>query len=103
MAEVKIKDKKYKVNELKYKDIRKMEKYREDNKMDLLEFDVYILLYTLQKFNPELAKTTLDEFDELLDITQIDRIKEEINNPSGFNKYVEKTKEKNLTRGIGKK
>jgi len=102
MSEIKIGDKKYKISRLKYKDIKKMERYRVENKLDALDFDTYILLYNLQKANPDL-KMTIDELDELLDIGEIDRIKKEINDFSGFNKYIKKVEEKNLTLGIGKK
>lgn len=102
MAEVKIVNKKYKIIRLNYKDIKKMERYRVEHKLDNLDFDTYILLYSLQKANPDL-KMTIDEFDELLDISEIDRIKKEINDFSGFNKYVKKFEGKNLISGIGKK
>lgn len=99
---VKIGDKEYKIGRLKYKDVKKLNKYREENKLDNLDFDTYILLYTLQKENHDL-KMTIDEFDELIDIEEIDRVRQEINDYSGFNKYIKKLEEKNLTPGIGKK
>jgi len=102
MAKVKIGDKDYIISRLKYKDIKKMERYRVENDLDALDFDTYTLLYNLQKANPDL-KMTIDELDELLDIEEVDRIKKEINSFSGFTKYLEKVKEKNLIPGIGKK
>jgi len=102
MAKVKIGDKEYIISRLKNKDIKKMERYRTENKLDALDFDTYVILYNLQKGNPDL-KMTIDEFDELLDIGDIDRVRKEINDFSGFNKYIEKITSKNLTPGIGKK
>jgi hypothetical protein len=104
MSKVKIGDKEYKLSRLNYKDVKKLNRYRTENKLDDLDFDTYILIYTLQKANPDLPKMTIDEFDELLDIGDIDRIRKEINDFSGFNKYIKKIQdEKNLTLGIGKK
>jgi len=103
MSKVKIGDKEYKLSRLNYKDVKKMNRYRTENKLDDLDFDTYILIYTLQKANPDF-KMTIDEFDESLDINEIDFVRKEINDYSGFNKYIKKIQdEKNLTLGIGKK
>ena len=102
MSKVKIGDKEYIISRLKNKDIKKMERYRTENKLDALDFDTYVILYNLKKANPDF-KMTIDEFDELLDIGDIDRVRKEINDFSGFNKYIEKITSKNLTPGIGKK
>ena len=103
MSKVKIGDKEYKLSRLNYKDIKRMNRYRKENKLDDLDFDTHILIYTLQKVNPDF-KMTIDEFDENLDIGEIDRVRNEINDFSGFNKYIKKIQdEKNLTPGIGKK
>lgn len=102
MAKVKIGDKGYEISRLKYKDVKNMERYRTENKLDSLDFDTYVILYNLQKANPDL-KMTIDEFDEFIDIGDIDQVRKEINDFSGFNKYIEKLETKNLTSGIGKK
>jgi len=102
MAKVKIGDKEYTISRLKYKDVKKMERYRTENKLDALDFDTYVILYNLQKANPDF-KITIDEFDELVDIEEIDQVRKQINDFSGFNKYIEKLEAKNLTPGIGKK
>jgi hypothetical protein len=103
MAKVKIGDKEYKLSRLNYKDVKKLNRYRTENKLDDLDFDTYILIYTLQKANPDF-KMTIDEFDESLDINEIEPVRKEINDFSGFNKYIKKIRdEKNLTLGIGKK
>jgi hypothetical protein len=104
MAKVKIGDKEYKLSRLNYKDVKKLNRYRVENKLDDLDFDTYILIYTLQKVNPDFPKMTIDEFDESLDINEIESVRKEINDFSGFNKYVKKIQdEKNLTLGIGNK
>jgi len=103
MNEVKIEGKNYKISRLYNDDIKKLERYRIEKKIDLLDFDTYVLLYTLGKANPDIKKMTIDEFDKLLDIGEVDRIRKEINDASGFNKYIKKIEEKNLTPGIGKK
>ena len=103
IGEIKFWDKEYKLSRLNYKDIKKMDKYRTENKLDNLDFDTYILIYNLQKSHPDFPKMTIDEFDEALDINDIERVRKDINDFSGFNEYIEKLKEKNLTPGIGKK
>jgi len=103
MVEVKIEGKSYKISRLDNGDIKKLERYRTGEKIDDLDFDTYVLLYTLGKANPDIKKMTIDEFDKLLDIGEVDRIRKEINDASGFNKYIKKIEEKNLTPGIGKK
>lgn len=102
MDKVKISDKEYIISRLKYKDIKKMERYRIEHKLDALDFDTYVILYNLKKANPDF-KMTIDEFDELIDVEIIDDLRRKINDFSGFNKYIKKAEEKNLTPGIGKK
>ena len=103
MDKVKIGKKEYNIPRLDYGDIKKIQRYKDESKVDNLDFDTYIMLYTLQKANPELKEFTIDSFDKLLDIEQFDRIKSEINGQSGFNKYIKKVEEKNLIPGVGKK
>ena len=91
------------ISKIKHRDIKNMDRYREKNKLDALDFDTYVLLYNLKKGNPDIAKMTIDEFDDLLDPTEFEQLREKINDYSGFNKYVGKLKEKNLAPGIGKK
>ncbi len=102
MAKVKILDKEYVISRLKYKDIKKMERYRVEHKLDALDFDTYVILYNLEKANPGF-KMTINEFDELIDIEEIDDLRKKINDFSGFNKYIKKVEEKNLIPGVGKK
>jgi len=101
MAKVKIGKEEYTIPRLNNKDIKKMERYRVEKKLDSLDFDTYILIYTIQKANPDF-KMTIDEFDEAADAGEINEIREKINDNSGLAKYIEKTKSKNLTPGIGK-
>ena len=49
MAKVKIGKEEYTIPRLNNKDIKKMERYRTENKLDALDFDTYILIYTIQK------------------------------------------------------
>ena len=102
MAKVKIGDQEYVISRLKYKDIKKMERYRVENKLDALDFDTYVILYNLKKANSNF-KMTIDEFDELIEATEIDDLRKTINDFSGFNKYIKKVESKNLIPGIGKK
>ena len=102
MAKVKIGKEEYTIPRINNKDIKKMERYRAENKLDALDFDTYIILYNLQKGNPGF-KMTIDEFDDSIDICEIDDIRKTINEFSGFNKYIKKVEEKNLTPGVGKK
>ena len=102
MAKAKIGDKEYIISRLKYKDIKKMERYRVEHKLDALDFDAYVILYNLKKANPDF-KMTIEEFDEFIDIEEIDDLRKKINDFSGFNKYIKKAEEKNLIPGVGKK
>jgi len=102
MDKVKIGDKEYTLSRFKYKDIKNLERYRVEKKLDPLDFDTYLLIYNIKKGNPDF-KMTIDEFDEIVDIDKIDDIRKTINDYSGFNKYVKKVEEKNLTPGVGKK
>ncbi len=102
MAKVKIGDKEYIISKLKYKDIKKLERYRAEKKLDALDFDTYVILYNIQKGNPDF-KMTIDEFDEFIEAPEIDDIRKRINDFSGFNKYINKAGEKNLIPGVGKK
>ena len=101
MAKVKIGKKEYTIPRLNNKDIKKMDRYRTENKLDLLDFDTYMLLYTLQKADPE-CKLTIDELDILLDVGIINDVRKTINDNSGITKYLEKVKATNLMPGIGK-
>jgi hypothetical protein len=101
MAKVKILEKEYNIPRLNNKDIKKMERYRTKNELDALDFDTYIIIYTIQKANPEF-KMTIDEFDEQVGAAEINGIRDKVNNVSGLSKYIEKSKELNLTPGIGK-
>ena len=103
MAKVKIGKKEYIIPRLDYGDIKKIQRYKDESKVDNLDFDTYIMLYTLQKANPELKDLKIDDFDKMLDIGEFERIKLEINDQSGFNKYIKKVEEKNLIPGVGKK
>jgi len=91
------------ISKIKQGDIKKMERYRADKKMDALDFDTYILLYNLKKANPDIKDMTIEEFDELFEPAEFEQVRKKINDYSGFNKYIEKLTEKNLTPGIGKK
>ena len=101
MAKVKIGKEEYTIPRLNNKDIKKMERYRTEKKLDVLDFDTYIIIYTIQKADPTF-KMYIDEFDEFVDAADINEIRKTINDNSGLTKYIEKTKSKNLTPGIGK-
>ena len=101
MAKVKIGKEEYTIPRLNNKDIKKMERYRTENKLDALDFDTYILIYTIQKADPNF-KMTIDEFDILLDAGEVNEVRRKINDISGLTKYIEKSGAKNLTPGIGK-
>ena len=101
MAKVKIGKEEYTIPRLNNKDIKKMERYRNNKKLDALDFDTYILIYTIQKASPKF-KMSIDEFDEFVDSADINEIRRKINDNSGLTKYIEKSGAKNLTPGIGK-
>ena len=101
MAKVKIGKEEYIIPRLNNKDIKKMERYRTANKLDTLDFDTYILIYTIQKASPDF-KMTIDEFDEFVDAGEINEIRKIINDNSGLAKYIEKSGVRNLIPGIGK-
>ena len=91
------------ISKIKHRDVKRMNRYREEKKLDAFDFDTYVLLYNLKKANPDIAKMTIDELDEMFDPSEFEQMREKINDYSGFNKYIGKLKEKNLAHGIGKK
>ena len=91
------------ISKIKHRDVKRMNRYREEKKLDAFDFDTYVLLYNLKKGNPDIAKMTIDELDEMFDPTEFEQLRNKINDYSGFNKYIGKLKEKNLAPGIGKK
>jgi hypothetical protein len=101
MVKVKVGKEEYAIPRLNNKDIKKMERYRTEKKLDALDFDTYILIYTIQKANPDF-KMTIDEFDIFLDAGEVNEVRRKINDISGLAKYIEKSGVKNLTPGIGK-
>lgn len=86
MSKVKIGDKEYEINHLKVKDIKEMDKARKEKKMEDSDYTTYIFWYSLKKFNNDF-KLSVEELDELIDITEFERIQEQILEGTGLKEY----------------
>jgi len=93
MAKVKIGENEYIINHLNMKEAKEILRGI-DEKLDNYDRTSYILLATINKFNPD-AKLTIEKFDVLVDIAEFERIQKEILDNSGLTKY--------FKMGIGKK
>lgn len=93
MAKVKIGDQEYIINHLNMKEAKEILR-GVDEKLDNYDRTSYILLTTINKFNPD-AKLTIEKFDVLVDIGEFEKIQKEILDNSGLAKY--------FKMGIGKK
>ena len=94
MAKVKIGDQEYIINHLNMKETKEILRGVDEKKLDNYDRTSYILMETINKFNPD-AKLTIEKIDVLVDIVEFERIQKEILDNSGLTKY--------FKVGIGKK
>ena len=88
---VKIGDKKYIIKPLSMLDIKKLNiekrKIKPDDETATYDFSFYSLLAVVKKFNPETRDLTLDQFEDMIDILEFERVQAAIIQISGLKKY----------------
>ena len=88
---VKIGDKKYIIKPLSMLDIKKLNiekrKIKPDDETATYDFSFYTLLAVVKKFNPETRNLTLEQFEDMIDIIEFDRVQAAIIQISGLKKY----------------
>ena len=94
MSKVKIGDKEYVVNYLKFGVAKRIVKEKEKRKLDQFDYNSYILAEALNACNSNL-KLTIEKFDDLVDVTEFERVQKEILEYSGLGKF--------FKPGVGKK
>ena len=55
--------------------------------MATYDFSFYTLLSVIKKYNPEAKDITIEEFEDMIDIVEFDRVQKAILQISGLNKY----------------
>ena len=88
---VKIGDKEYIIKPLSMLDIKKLNiekrKIKPDDETATYDFSFYSLLAVVKKFNPETRDLTLDQFEDMIDILEFERVQAAIIQISGLKKY----------------
>jgi len=88
---VKIGDKEYIIKPLSMLDIKKlnMEKknLKKDDDIAVYDYSFYTLLTVIKKWNPEAKDLTVDEFEEMIDVDDFERVQAAIIQISGLKKY----------------
>ena len=88
---VKIGDKEYIIKPLSMLDIKKLNiekrKIKEGDETATYDFSFYSLLAVVKKFNPETKDLTLDQFEDMIDILEFERVQAAIIQISGLKKY----------------
>lgn len=91
ISPIKIGDKEYIVKPLSMRDVRKLNieknKIKKDDEMATYDFAFQSMLTTLQKFNPELKDTTVEEFEDMIELPEFERVQKAILQISGLQKY----------------
>jgi len=88
---VKIGDKEYIIKRLSMLDIKKLnlerKNIKENDDMANYDFSFYTLLTVIKKYNPETKNITVEEFEDMIDIIEFERVQKAILQISGLNKY----------------
>ena len=88
---VKIGDKKYIIKPLSMLDIKKLNiergKIKKDDEIATYDYNFYTLLVVIKKWNPEAKDLTRDDFEEMVDVDQFERIQTAILQLAGLKKY----------------
>ena len=91
MPKVKIGEKEYIVKPLSMRDVRKLNiekgKIKKDDEMANYDFAFQAMLIPLKKYNPELKDITVEEFEEMIELPEFERVYKEILEISGLQKY----------------
>ena len=88
---VKIGGKEYIIKPLSMLDIKKLniekKKLKQDDEIATYDYSFYTLLTVIKKWNPEAKDLTVDEFEELIDVDDFERVQKAIVQIAGLKKY----------------
>lgn len=88
---VKIGNKEYVIKPLSMLDIKKLniekKKLKPEDEIATYDYSFYTLLTVIKKWNPEAKDLTVDQFEEMIDVADFERIQAAIVQISGLKKY----------------
>jgi hypothetical protein len=88
---VKIGDKEYIIKPLSMLDIKKLniekKKLKKDDDIAAYDYSFHTLLTVVKKWNPEAKDLTVDQFEEMIDVADFERIQAAIVQIAGLKKY----------------
>jgi len=88
---VKIGDREYIIKPLSMLDIKKLniekKKLKKDDDIAAYDYTFYTLLTVIKKWNPETKDMTVDQFEELVDVDDFERVQKAIVQIAGLKKY----------------
>ena len=88
---VKIGDKKYIIKPLSMLDIKKLniekKKLKPEDDIATYDYSFHTLLTVIKKWNPETKDLTVDDFEEMIDVADFERIQAAIVQIAGLKKY----------------
>ena len=88
---VKIGDKEYIIKPLSMLDIKKLniekKNLKKDDDIATYDYSFYTLLTVIKKWNPEAKDITIDQFEEMIDVDDFERVQKAIVQIAGLKKY----------------
>ena len=88
---VKIGDKEYIIKPLSMLDIKKLniekKKLKKDDDIATYDYSFYTLLTVIKKWNPDAKDMTVDQFEEMINVDDFERVQNAIVQISGLKKY----------------
>jgi len=88
---VKIGDKEYIIKPLSMLDIKKLniekKKLKKDDDIAAYDYTFFTLLSVIKKWNPDTKDMTVDQFEELVDVDDFERVQKAIVQIAGLKKY----------------
>jgi len=88
---VKIGDREYIIKPLSMLDIKKLniekKKVKNEDEIATYDYTFYTLLTVIKKWNPEAKDMTVDQFEEMIDVDDFERVQAAIVQISGLKKY----------------
>jgi len=88
---VKIGDKEYIIKPLSMLDIKKLniekKKVKNEDEIAIYDYTFYTLLTVIKKWNPDEKDMTVDQFEELVDVDDFERVQKAILQIAGLKKY----------------
>jgi hypothetical protein len=88
---VKIGNKEYIIKPLSMLDIKKLniekKKVKNEDEITVYDYSFYTLLHVIKKFNPEAKDLTVDDFEDMIDVDDFERVQKAIVQISGLKKY----------------